>query len=69
MRTVGEILQEKRLKQNRDWFLKIINELFNRRLRADKNLEILKQQLENDVISGKKMALGAAQEYLAQVFK
>ena len=65
----NDLLKNKRLIQNKNWFLKIIDELFNMHLRSNPMLTQMKSSLEEDVLSGKRLALVAAQEYVSQIFK
>jgi LAO/AO transport system kinase len=64
----NDLLMNKRLSQNRDWFIKIIDELFNMHLCSDSSLAKLKSDLERDVTLGKTLPLTAAQEYVHKVF-
>ncbi len=59
----------KRAEQNKDWFQKLIHELIDIKLNSKKEYKSKKLELENDVISEKKFALSAAQEYVDQFFQ
>lgn len=65
----NDLLKNKRLAQNKNWFIKIIDELFSIHLRSQPNLTKLKSSLELDVLTGNKLALTAAQEYIQKVFE
>ena len=58
----------KRAEQNKDWFQKLIHELIDIKMNSKKEYKAKKVELENDVISEKKFALSAAQEYVDQFF-
>lgn len=65
----NDLLKNKRLAQNKNWFLSIIDELFKMNLRSNASLVQLKLSLEKDVLEGKTLALLAAQKYVDQIFK
>jgi LAO/AO transport system kinase len=65
----NDLLNNKRLAQNKNWFHKIIDELFGIHVRSNEAIFKKKAILEQEVISGKKLALVAAQEYVNLVFK
>jgi LAO/AO transport system kinase len=55
---------EKRLSQNKEWFKKLINEIIQTRLMANTKLSKEKDKLKAEVLSGKKMTLVAATEFV-----
>lgn len=59
----------KRAEQNKDWFQKLIHELIDLKMNSKQEYKKKKQELENEVVSEKKFALSAAQEYVDQIFK
>jgi LAO/AO transport system kinase len=65
----NNLLKNKRLGQNKNWFTKIINEFFNIHLKNDKKLSAVKIDLESQVLAGEKLAIVAAREYVDLVFK
>lgn len=56
--------KSKRLAQNKEWFLKLINEIIQNRLQDNSLFENEKKRLKEDVLSGKKLTLSAATEYV-----
>ena len=66
--TIAGSFKIKRAQQNKDWFQKLIHELIDIKLNSKKEYKTKKYELENDVISEKKFALSAAQEYVDQFF-
>lgn len=64
----NDLLNNKRLAQNKNWFLKIIDELFGIHVRSNEAIFKKKAILEQEVLSGKKLALVAAQEYVNLIF-
>lgn len=59
----------KRAEQNKDWFQKLIHELIDLKMNSKQEYKTKKHELENEVVSEKKFALSAAQEYVDQIFK
>lgn len=60
---------QKRLEQNRDWFKKLINEMIEQKINSDQSLKKKKQVIEEEVLSGKKLPLLAAEEYISLILK
>lgn len=65
---VAGSFKTKRAEQNKDWFQKLIHELIDIKMNSKQEYKIKKHELENEVISEKKFALSAAQEYVDQIF-
>lgn len=59
---------EKRLIQNKNWFLKLIQNKIQQNLDQDKILLKKKNELENKVLEGKTLPPAAASEYINLVF-
>ncbi len=59
----------KRAEQNKDWFQKLIHELIDLKMNSKQEYKKKKHELEDEVVSEKKFALSAAQEYVDQIFK
>lgn len=59
----------KRAEQNKDWFQKLIHELIDLKMNSKQEYKAKKHELETEVVSEKKFALSAAQEYVDQIFK
>jgi LAO/AO transport system kinase len=59
---------DKRLKQNKNWFLKLVENQFHKRLEQNKTLVNKKQDLEKQVLEDKILPLTAANTYLDLVF-
>jgi len=64
----NEFIQTQRRNQNRDWFLKLVDELIKLHLSSDEKLNSVKQQLQADVLSGKSIPLQAAEKYVRTIF-
>jgi LAO/AO transport system kinase len=63
--SVGEgFIEQHRKEQNKEWFLKLINELLYLKIGASKDLISKKEALQNEVIKGTKTAMSAAIEYI-----
>lgn len=56
--------QENRLMQNKDWYLKLIQELITLKINTNSKLKKQKENLELEVLSEKKLALEAAHEFI-----
>ncbi len=68
--TVGEeYILKNRNKQNKDWFTNLVSELIKFKLNSDKKLAGLKTTLEAEVLSGQKLAVVAASEYVEKALK
>lgn len=65
---IASSLNTKRAQQNKNWFQKLIHDLIDIKLNSKQEYKDKKYELENDVISQKKFALSAAQEYVDQFF-
>ncbi len=61
--------QQKRLVQNKEWFKKLVHSLIEFKINSDVKLKKKKQLIEEDVLSGKKLPLKAAREYLELLLK
>lgn len=61
--------EEKRNTQNKEWFKKLINELFNQRLKQNAQFVKARHELETAVSGGKTLPLSAAQKYIDLIFK
>jgi LAO/AO transport system kinase len=69
-KSVGEkFLKENRLNQNKDWYLKLVQELINFTISSNSKLAKKKLDLEHKVAKGEILALTAAQEFIAHIFK
>ena len=62
-------LTENRLNQNRDWYLKLIQEIINFTISSNHDLTAKKSELEQKVAKGQMLALTAAQEFVKHVFQ
>lgn len=62
--TSSGYFKEKRLTQNKEWFLKLINEIIQSRLLSDKKLEAEKSKLKEQAVNSQKTVLTAANEYV-----
>ncbi len=59
---------KKRLLQNKDWFKKLTEELFQIRILQNKSLKSERDRLELAVTNGEILPLKAAQEYIKKIF-
>lgn len=60
-------ITEKRKKQNSNWYLKLVREIFDIRINNSSQLKLEKNKLEKEVYEGKKLALIAAEEYFQSI--
>jgi LAO/AO transport system kinase len=59
-----EFISNHRLTQNKDWYLKLIQEILNLKITKNEKLTRKKIDLEKEVLSGNKLALTAANEFV-----
>jgi LAO/AO transport system kinase len=65
----SNFFQSKRLSQNKEWFSKLVNELFKLKIRESKKLSHKKDELEQKVLIGNELPLSAATEFIKLIFK
>lgn len=68
MKASGEFTK-RRLEQNRDWFKKLTNELFEQVILQNKSLKLERENIEEAVSKGELLPLKAAQSYIQKIFK
>lgn len=64
-----EYILKNRNKQNKDWFTNLVSELIKYKLNSDKKLAEFKSHLETEVLSGQKLTVLAASEYVEKALK
>lgn len=67
--TEAGVFASRRLAQNKQWFKKLLGELFDQKIHQNKALLDYREKLEEKIMKGEMLPLRGAQEFFAQVVK
>lgn len=67
--TEAGVFESKRLSQNKQWFKKLLGELFDQKVNQNKTLLDFREKLEEKIMKGEMLPLRGAQEFFARVIK
>lgn len=67
--TEAGVFDSRRLTQNKQWFKKLLGELFDQKIHQNKTLLDYREKLEEKIMKGEMLPLRGAQEFFAQIVK
>lgn len=66
---VSGLFDLKRLGQNKQWFKKLLNEMFEQKISQNKSLHTYREELEEKITKGEMLPMRGAQDFLSKIIK